>query len=79
MSVATPMLKPRWGCSAAVVNQRLYVAGGCHQSNLLSSVECFDAAGDHGRWVLVKPMLAPRWGQFLVACDGKLFAVSVAA
>eukprot|EP01052_Picozoa_sp_SAG31_P015298 SAG31_NODE_979_length_10600_cov_13.736025_13_plen_56_part_00 len=50
------MLKSRWGCSAAVVNQRLYVAGGCHANNVLSSVECFDAAGDHGRWVLVKPV-----------------------
>lgn len=72
-TAATPMAKARWGCSAAVVAQRLYVAGGCETNKVLRSVECFD--NETGRWVLVKPMRHARWGQFLASCDGKLFAV----
>eukprot|EP01048_Picozoa_sp_COSAG05_P029424 COSAG05_NODE_9671_length_608_cov_1.481336_1_plen_188_part_10 len=70
-----PPAKARWGCAAATLGRRLYVAGGCTDKppNVLRSVECFDP--DLNRWTLVKPMQWSRWGQFLVANSGKLYAI----
>jgi N-acetylneuraminic acid mutarotase len=70
-----PPQRKRWGCGAATLGQRLYVAGGCIEApaNVLRSVECYDPA--LRRWTLVKPMRWPRWGHFLASSGGKLFAV----
>eukprot|EP00808_Paulinella_micropora_P016671 g10369.t1 len=49
----------RYGPSAAVLDGRLYVMGGCRARACLSSVERYDEVSD--RWEMVSDMLSPRY------------------
>ena len=68
------MLVGRTQPAAGVLQDKLFVSGGCNnQSEALKSVECYDPGTD--TWSRVADMNIPRYGHSLVTLQGKLFAI----
>lgn len=64
----------RHGYSAAIMNNKIFVAGGRDMNSLvLSSVECYDPI--EGKWTEVARMNFPRTGFALVESNGRLYAM----
>ncbi|KDR11165.1 kelch-like protein 10 isoform X2 [Zootermopsis nevadensis] len=75
-SLIAPMNKKRTFASAAVLNDKIYVAGGDDGNNCinyLNSVEVYDP--DTNRWTFVAPMLFEREDFSCVAFHGCLYAL----
>ncbi|XP_021937484.1 kelch-like protein 10 [Zootermopsis nevadensis] len=68
-----PMNTGRSSASAAVLNDKIYVAGGSYYKNCLNSVEVYDP--DTDRWTFVGPMLSERRSLSCVAFHGFLYAL----
>jgi len=70
-----PMLTARAGCAAAVIADRIYVAGGegnrSAQSGVFPQNEAYDPAKN--RWEALQPMLTPRHGTGGAALNGIFF------
>ena len=45
--ISSPLSTPRLGLRAVVIEERIFVLGGCDGTERLSSVECYKA-GDNG-------------------------------
>ncbi|XP_021939695.1 kelch-like protein 10 [Zootermopsis nevadensis] len=67
------MNRERYKGSAAVLNDKIYVAGGRDGKNYLNSVEVYDP--DTDRWTFVTPMLSGRRHFSCVAFHGFLYAI----
>ena len=67
-----PMAEARSRLAVAVLDGKLYAAGG-YDDDYLSSVERYDPALD--AWVTVAPMLTARGDHGVAVLDGKLYAV----
>ena len=63
----------RYGHCVAVVDGKLYAAGGKNDvDGTLSSVECFDPST--GQWSAITPLSTVRSGHGVAVVDGKLYA-----
>lgn len=72
--IRAPMMQRRYKYAAAVMNDRIYVAGGEFDPNTqLDSVECYDPV--RNKWVQLANMNHPRSLFALVECDGTLYAM----
>ena len=70
----TSMIKPRGKLGAAVLDKKIYAAGGSDDGGrILNSVECFDPLSDS--WSLVSSMNKPRQFHSLVTVNDVLYAV----
>ncbi|XP_021940447.1 kelch-like protein 10 isoform X2 [Zootermopsis nevadensis] len=72
-SLIAPMNTGRFNGSAAVLNDKIYVAGGCKGEKSLDSVEFYDP--DTNRWTYVARMLSRRERFSCVAFHGCLYAL----
>lgn len=69
-----PMQYSRYSYAAAVMNKKVYVAGGTSDNNLNQcSVECYDPAV--GKWTKIANMNHPRANFGLVAFNAMLYAM----
>jgi hypothetical protein len=68
-----PMPTPRGGAGAAVIGDRIYVAGGVADRRSLRTLEAYDVST--GRWSRLAPMQAERDHLGVAALDGRLHAV----
>lgn len=74
VSMGAPMPTPRFNAAAAVLDGKLYVAGGSTRSaaDLTDVVEIYDIGND--RWTAGAPLPSPRQTE-LVAWGGKIYAL----
>jgi Kelch motif/Galactose oxidase, central domain len=68
-----PMPTPRGAAGAAVIGNRIYVAGGAADRRSLGTLEAYDLKT--GRWSTLEPMSVERDHHGVEALDGKLHAV----
>eukprot|EP00808_Paulinella_micropora_P025653 g50786.t1 len=68
-----PMLFPRYGCAAVVMDGYIYVLGGIDGSVYLSSTERYDARSDS--WEVLPSMSAPRATPAVAACNGYIYVM----
>jgi hypothetical protein len=69
-----PMPTPRGWCSAARVDEKIYVTGGSIVGgNRLGCVECFDLM--RHEWTTRSPLLAARDEHVTIACDSKIWCI----
>jgi N-acetylneuraminic acid mutarotase len=65
---------PRWGLSCSVVDDKIYVIGGCMDDTGLSTVELYDPAAN--TWTTKTPMPTARFAHFTSAVNGKIYVIS---
>ncbi|KAM8719365.1 hypothetical protein ACLKA7_011994 [Drosophila subpalustris] len=58
--------------AGVVVGDKLYISGGIHLANILSSMWCFDTKSE--RWLELAPMPTPCCDHVLVAIDNRIYA-----
>ncbi|KDR10055.1 Kelch-like protein 10 [Zootermopsis nevadensis] len=68
-----PMNTERSDGSAAALNDKMYVAGGCSVGDIQNSVEVYDP--DTDLWTFVAPMHSGRWPFSCVEFHGCLYAL----
>ncbi|XP_021935271.1 kelch-like protein 10 [Zootermopsis nevadensis] len=69
-----PMNSQRWNASAAVLNDKIYVAGGCATWwAILDSVEMYDPVTN--QWTLVAKLRSARQGHCCVVFHGSLYVL----
>ena len=68
-----PMPTPRGGAGAAVIGDRIYVAGGAADRRSVGTLEAYDL--ETGRWSRLAPMGVERDHHGVAALEGKLHAV----
>jgi N-acetylneuraminic acid mutarotase len=68
----TPMLRPRCGFAAVVLNKKIYVFGG-DAGPFRNTMEVYDPVTD--RWAMLSPMPTPRGGFAASVLDGHIYAV----
>ncbi|KDR07880.1 Kelch-like protein diablo [Zootermopsis nevadensis] len=72
-SFISPMNTQRASAAAAVLNDKIYVAGGIDDTDFLNTVEVYDP--DTDRWTFVAPMLSERRWFACVPFHGYLYAL----
>ncbi|XP_032230097.2 kelch-like protein 12 [Nematostella vectensis] len=68
---AAPMNQPRFGASAASIDNKVYVIGGCHGRITHQSGEVYDPSTE--RWTFIAPMATARVHCATAVHDGKLW------
>ncbi|EDO34507.1 predicted protein, partial [Nematostella vectensis] len=68
---AAPMNQPRFGASAASIDNKVYVIGGCHGRITHQSGEVYDPSTE--RWTFLAPMATARVHCATAVHDGKLW------
>ncbi|KAK3739602.1 hypothetical protein QZH41_011223 [Actinostola sp. cb2023] len=68
-----PMLQPRCNASAATLDGKIYVIGGCHGNRVLTSAEFYDPKTK--QWSYIAPMNTPRVNAGISVHDGKMWVI----